>query len=171
MIHFGAIVNPDINYCQRCGDELSEKAVEGRRRPCCPSCGHVVFLDPKLAAAVLVAIDEKLLMVKRGTEPGIGLWGFPGGYVDRGERVEGAATREVEEETGLQVRITGLVGLYSATGEAVVLAVYSGERIGGNVGPGSDVLETGLFDPGDLPPLAFERTQRIIDDWQRTRAP
>ena len=43
-------------------------------------------------------------------EPGLGLWSLPGGYVDRGEVVETAAEREVMEETGLDVRIRGLVG-------------------------------------------------------------
>ena len=85
----------DINFCQRCGKELSETQIEGRTRPHCPACGYVVYLDPKVAAAVLVQEDGKLLLVKRGVEPAMGEWAFPSGYVDRGEVVEDAARREV----------------------------------------------------------------------------
>ena len=43
-------------------------------------------------------------MIRRGTDQGYGLWGLPGGYIDRGEVVENAAIREVWEETGLRVK-------------------------------------------------------------------
>ena len=54
--------------------------------------------------------DGSVLMIRRGTELGYGLWGLPGGYVDRGEVVERAAAREVWEETGLEVEIGDLLG-------------------------------------------------------------
>ena len=57
-----------------------------------------------MATAVVVERDEKVLMVRRGVEPGLGMWSLPGGYVDRGEMVERAAEREVVEETGLEVK-------------------------------------------------------------------
>ena len=69
----------------------------------------MVFHDPKLAAAVLVTVDGKLVMVRRGVEPAVGRWAFPSGYVDQGEAVEDAAVREVKEETGLDVLISAFV--------------------------------------------------------------
>ena len=158
-------MNEDLKYCQRCGSALAGAEVQGRTRPHCPSCGFVVFLDPKLAAAVLIAIDDRLLFVRRAIEPGLGRWSFPSGYVDRGESVEEAAVREVREETGLDVRLTGLVGLYSSKDSPVVLAVYEGEVTGDELMAGDEVQETGFFDYRELPPLAFPRDERIIREW------
>lgn len=52
-------------------------------------------------------------MIKRKNEPFKGSWAFPGGFVEYGETIEEAALREVQEETGLNVKITNLVGIYS----------------------------------------------------------
>ena len=82
-------------------------------RPVCPQCGRVVFYDPKVAAVCVIARDGQVLMIRRGTDLGYGLWSLPGGFVDRGEVVEEAAAREAWEETGLEVTIDGLLGLFS----------------------------------------------------------
>ena len=156
----------DINYCQRCGHTLDQKVLEGRARPFCPSCGYVVFLDPKLAAVVLVSLNGSLVLVRRGIEPAIGRWSFPSGYVDRGEAVEDAAMREVMEETGLEVRLDRFVGLYSKTEGRVVLAVYSASVVGGELQAGPEVQEVGTFAPEELPPLPFPHDYEILKDWQ-----
>ena len=96
----------EIKFCDRCGDSLANKTVEGKQRQTCTTCGHTVFLDPKLAVVVLVSTEEKLVLVRRAIEPALGHWAFPSGYVDRGETVENAAIREVKEETGLDIKIT-----------------------------------------------------------------
>ncbi len=158
-----------INFCQRCGAALAEKEIEGRGRHYCPACGFVVFLDPKVAAAVLVEVDGRLVLVKRGIEPALGRWAFPSGYVDRGEALEEAAAREVREETGLDVRVTRLVGVYSRSGDAVILAVYVAERVGGSLLAGADAEEVGLFSADDLPPLPFPHDYEILRDWRSMR--
>jgi 8-oxo-dGTP diphosphatase len=155
----------DINFCQRCGERLVERTVENKARPCCSSCGYVVYLDPKVAAVVLVAMDGKLVLVRRGVEPAMGRWAFPSGFVDRGEAVEDAAIREVREETGLDVRLNGLVGLYSRNGGAVVLAVYSAQAVGGSLQAGPEVHDVALFAPDELPPLPFPHDDQILRDW------
>ena len=156
----------DINYCQRCGHGLVERKIDDVLRPCCPSCGYVVFLDPKLAAVVLVYTEGQLVMVRRGIEPALGRWSFPSGYVDRGEAVEDAAIREVKEETGLDIRVDRLVGLYSGDGGPVVLAVYSATPTGGALESGTEVQEVALFPVDELPPLPFPHDYEILRDWQ-----
>ena len=136
-------------------------------RPVCTSCGAVVFLDPKVVAGVIAAIDGRVVMVRRNMEPGIGRWTFPAGFVDRGESVEEAAVREMEEESGLKVRLNGLVGVYSKTGEAIIFVVYSGDVVRGTLAAGPEAQDAGLFDPRELPPLAFERDTAIMADWMR----
>ena len=156
----------DIKFCQQCGSALGQKEIENKLRPHCDKCGFTVFLDPKIAAVVLATKDGKLVMVRRGVEPEIGRWSFPAGYVDRGEVVEDAAIREVREETGLEVRLNGFVGLYSETDRVVVLAVYSAEIVGGCLIAGHDAQEAAYFSTNELPTLPFPHDYQIIEDWQ-----
>ena len=156
----------DIKYCQRCGHELQRKTIENKIRPYCPGCGDVVFLDPKVAAVVLVSSDGKLVLVRRDIEPAMGRWSFPSGYVDRGEPVEEAAIREVKEETSLDVRLTGLIGLYSARDTPVVLAAYSAQVVGGSPQARSEVQDVALFSPDALPPMPFPHDYQILEDWR-----
>jgi len=135
-------------------------------RPVCTRCGAVTFLDPKVVAGVLVAVERKLVMIKRNLEPGMGKWTFPAGFVDRGEEVEAAAMREVWEETGLEVALTSFVGIYSRSGDVNILVVYSGRVTGGSLQAGEEAQEAGLFDLEALPPLAFQRDEGIIRQWR-----
>ncbi len=159
---------PVYNHCQGCGTALQRRRVQGKTLPVCPNCGLIVFLNPKLAVAVIVEMDGKLLLQRRAIEPGQGEWTFPSGYVDRGEVVEEAAAREVQEETGVQVTIDGLVGLYSERGNSIVLAVYHGRAQGGRPVAGDEVQEVGLFSPDELPLLDFfPHDQRILEDYKQ----
>ena len=156
-----------INYCQSCGHRMGQREIEHKLRPSCPSCGYVAFVDPKVATVAIVPMDGKLVLVRRGIEPALGAWAFPSGYVDRGEVLEEAAAREVSEETGLDVRVTGLVGVYSEAGNPVVLAVYAARPVGGNLKAGGDAQEVGLFATDDLPPLPFPHDYEILRDWRK----
>lgn len=154
----------DVVYCAACGAPTAPRLVDGRTRPVCSVCARVVYLDPKLAVGVLIVRDGRVLLGKRGPgtrEPG--KWSFPAGFVERGERVEDAARREAREETGLDVAIGRLVGLYSSEGETVVLAVYEGEVVGGEAVAGDDLTELGWFPVTGPPELAFERDRQILE--------
>ena len=105
-------------------------AKPGALRPACPACDFVLYLDPKVVVAVAVGHAGRVLLGRRAINPGRGLWSFPGGYVDRGEAVEDAALRETREETGLAVRLTGLLGVYSAVGRPHVVLAYAATAIG-----------------------------------------
>jgi 8-oxo-dGTP diphosphatase len=65
---------------------------------------------PRVGVGAIVLHEGRVLLVKRGHAPGLGLWSVPGGLVDLGETTVDAARREVEEECGLKVRVAGLVG-------------------------------------------------------------
>lgn len=153
-------------YCPACATLLESKEESGRQRPVCPACGHVVYHDPKVAATCIVERDHKVLMIKRGNQPGIGLWSMPGGYVDRGEVVEEAAVREVLEETGLEVKVDHLVGLFSERGHPVIVAAFAAREVGGVLKAGSEALDVCFFSPDDLPPLAFPRDLSILARWK-----
>ena len=125
-----------------------------------------MFYDPKVAAVCLVEREGKVLMIRRGTDLGYGLWSLPGGFVDRGEVVESAAAREAWEETGLQVAVDALIGLFSLSGDPVIVAAYTGHETGGTLAPGPEALETGFFALDSLPELAFVRDTEILARWK-----
>ncbi len=160
-----------MKYCAYCGHELIERHLFGKVRPYCPVCDRAVFEDPKLAVAVVIAIGGRILLQRRDIDPGRGAWTFPSGYVDRGEVVEEAAAREVREEVNLPVRIDRLLGLYSAAGNPVVLAVYAATPLADEFTAGEEVSAVALFDPADLPPLAFPHDARIIADYLAAQRP
>ncbi len=153
-------------FCQQCGGPTAEQVDEGRLRPVCTVCGAVTYFDPKLAVAVLIERDGRILLGQRGEgtrEPG--KWSFPAGFVDRGEPVEAAAVREVREEVGLTVELGELFGLYSEAGETVVLAVFAAASAEGEPVAADDLVAVGWFGPDHLPELAFDHDRRIIAKW------
>ena len=141
------------------------KDVFGHQRPVCPECSRVIFYDPKVAVICIVPRNGKVLMIRRSTDLGYGLWGLPGGYVDRGEVVEVAAAREVWEETGLEVAVGGLIGLFSESGNPVIVAAYIGRETGGTLAAGPEALEVEFFDVDNLPELAFPRDREVLVRW------
>ena len=111
-----------------------------------------------------------MLMVRRAVQTGYGLWSMPGGYVDRGEPVETAAAREVEEEAGLLVEVGQLIGLFLGCGQSGGGSSVRGDGSRGCAGPGARVFGRGVFFAlDDLPPLAFPRDEQILRRWQRIR--
>ncbi len=112
---------------------------------------------PKLGVSVSVWRDGKVLLVERGKEPR-GIWAFPGGHVEPGEKLEAAAARELFEETGLTARLAGLVGLYEvirrdAAGEIslhYVIACFLGHAGPGEPVAASDAAAAEWADPETL---------------------
>ncbi len=143
---------------------------DGRLRPVCTRCGRTTYLDPRLAVAVVIEQDGLILLGLRGEgtrEPG--KWSFPAGFVDRGERVESAAIREIREETRIEIDELVLLDLRSSDGEATVLAVYAAVGFRGEPSAGDDLTEVGWFDPDDPPDLAFAHDPGIIETWRSWR--
>lgn len=158
-----------IRFCARCTTPLEVRPISydnNREHPACPACNFVVWEDPKVAALTVVPWQGGVLLGLRNQNPGKGRWSFPSGFVDRGEPVEEAARRETLEETGLEVDITGLVGVYSAPGNPVIVIAFAAEPTGGSLRAADDLSELRAYDPRNLPELAFEHDERIIRDWQ-----
>jgi 8-oxo-dGTP diphosphatase len=161
----------EYNFCPRCAGRFEERVVkEGDpERLVCENCGFVFYLGPKLVAGALFELDGGVLLVQRDIEPGFGKWTFPGGFVERGERAEAAAEREVLEETGLEVRVFGIVGLYSYEGQIPAIAVFRADVIGGEPVPLDETMDVGIFPHDGLPwaELAFPSTEHALKDYLR----
>lgn len=162
-----------LKHCPRCAGALEARhEAEGEPAfPTCVACGFIYYFDPKLAAGVIPRIGDRIGLIRRAIEPGYGLWTFPAGYVNRGEKVEEAAVRETFEEACLEVRIEGLVGVYSYTGRPVVIVVYAGEAVGGALGCGSEALQAAMFSEDAIPwdELAFPSVRDGLRDYIRSR--
>ncbi|MGD2158973.1 MAG: NUDIX hydrolase [Anaerolineales bacterium] len=135
-----------------------------RERPVCPQCDWIYFADPKVAAAVLVVKNEKILLVRRKNTPKRGLWTLPAGFVDAGEDPALAAERECLEETGLDVKVVELLdvlyGQEHPNGAHIVI-VYKGKIKSGELQAGDDADRVGFFPSRELPSLAFQTTKKV----------
>ena len=161
------------SFCPRCGGRFEERVLkEGDpERLVCGSCGFVFYLGPKLVAGAIFELDGEIVLVQRDIEPGYGKWTFPGGFVERGERAEDAAEREVLEECGLEIRARGIIGLYSYEGQIPAIAVFGANVIGGEPVPLDETMDVKGFPRDGLPwsEMAFTSTEQALKDYLRNR--
>ena len=157
---------PAYRFCPRCGNPLDSRVLRAGEPPrlVCGACAFVFFLDPKVAAGVVFSYDGGVLLVQRAIHPSYGKWVFPGGYVDRGETLESAALREVREESGLVVRLTRLLGVYSFPDNPVIVVAYAGDVTGGSLTIDDESLAVRSFPPAEIPwdQLAFPSTVQAL---------
>jgi ADP-ribose pyrophosphatase YjhB (NUDIX family) len=158
-------------YCPCCGSRLEERYMEAeqRTRKICSACGFIFYLNPKVVAAAVPRQGDNIWLVRRSVEPSQGHWTFPGGYMDLGERVPDAAIRETYEETRLNVRLDGLLNIYSYANAPIVLVVYRATVIGGIAGvtPESQEVRAFRLDAIPWPDLAFPSTREALADYLR----
>lgn len=155
----------EIAFCPLCGNPLYTKKRFDKPRRSCSECGYVHFTDPKVGVGVLVAKEQKVLLVRRAVDPERGKWSIPAGYLDRGEDPKETAVREAKEETGLEVVVDGLVDVYynpPEQGGASIFILYRAILIGGEVQAGDDADDVGFFGIDELPELAFSSTRAAI---------
>jgi len=103
----------------------------------------VAYRNPALTVdAVITDAERGVVLVRRGRPPFQGAWALPGGFVEYGERCEDACVREVREETGLEVEIVELLGVWSDPDRDprghTVSAVYLCRPTGGEPAAGDD---------------------------------
>jgi ADP-ribose pyrophosphatase YjhB (NUDIX family) len=114
----------DVPRCPHC-------AGPGEPPLVCERCGWRWHANPYPAAAVLVerdADDEgaapSVLLLRRAVGPGMGLWDLPAGYLEPHESAEQGARREAREESGLDVELVSLAGVYSSPAGNSVTSVF-----------------------------------------------
>jgi ADP-ribose pyrophosphatase YjhB (NUDIX family) len=161
-----AALNPalaEARFCPRCGRPAD---VDFPRRIMCSHCGYAAYYNPKPVAAAIPVDDlGRVILLRRGFDPGRGLWTFPGGFVDLGESVPDAARRETDEELGMAIDLGPLVGVYSRSEDRVVLIVYRASALGPpRTTP--EAVEVRAFAPSEIPwrELAFWSTEVALRD-------
>ncbi len=162
------MAHTEFKFCPRCATPVHHEERFGRVRPVCPQCGWIHFVDPKVAAAVLVVQDGRVLLVRRVNEPFRGMWTLPAGFVNGGEDPAEAAQRECLEETGLSVRVTRVYDIVSGREHprgADFVIVYQAEVQGGEMQAEDDADAVEWFDKDHLPRLAFLATQKVLQSF------
>jgi 8-oxo-dGTP diphosphatase len=119
-------------------------------------------LTDALGVVVVVSDGDRILLTRRED---FEVWCLPGGGVDPGESLGQAAIREAREETGLEVELTHLVGIYSRPGRNIHSVAFAARPRGGSLRPqAGEVIDLGFFAPDALPePLIRWHRQPIRD--------
>jgi ADP-ribose pyrophosphatase YjhB (NUDIX family) len=119
--------------------------------------------------AIITDAAGRLLLIKRGHEPGKGLWSIPGGRVEPGETDEQAVIREVREETGLVVqpgRLIGAVRRPAPAGAMLDIRDYAATVTGGTLAAGDDADDARWAGPAELPGLSLtDGLAEALTDW------
>lgn len=156
-------------YCPQCGGPLERRIIKasGPERLVCHDCQYVLYEDPKVAVIAVVPKDGGVVMTRRAVNPGYGLWVLPGGFMDVGELLEEAVMREVEEEANLKVRVDRLLGVYSYKDSSTVVVAYLTEYLEGEMAPGEEVLDIGVFSDGEIPwdKIPFRSTKSTLNEY------
>ncbi len=122
---------------------------------------------PRLTVDAVVLEGDSIVLIKRRNPPFQGLWALPGGFVEYGESVEEAVKREVKEETGLEVEVGRLVGVYSDPGRDprghTVSVCFLCKPVGGFLRAGTDSAEARKFRLSEIHRLAFDHGKILCD--------
>ena len=162
-------------YCPRCGAVLERAEVAGRMREVCPDCDFILYRNPVPGVGVLVEMEGGIILIQRGQPPFVGRWALPAGYIEADESVEQAAVRECKEETGLDVELLELFGVYSFPEGPVqsgIIIFYRARPVDGALQAGDDAQVVAVFPPDELPgELAFRTHREVLERWLRSRSP
>lgn len=159
-------------YCPNCGAALERIEAAGRERPVCPECGFVYYHNPIPAVGLLIEMDAGLVLVQRGQPPDVGRWALPSGFIEVDEGVEEAAVREAREETGLEVALQNMVGVFSfpdGPPTSGIIVFYRARPTGGALRAGDDAVDVRVFAPEAIPPLPFRTHRQALARWLAER--
>ncbi len=166
----------DWVHCPRCAGDLRRGPVEGAERLHCPACGLVVYENPApTATAIVIGQAGEIMLTRRAIEPFLGMWDLPGGFIHINEDPVDAVRRELLEETGLEIEVTGYLGTFpDSYGDAgfTLNLYYTAVVRSGTPVAADDVSEIGWFAPDALPPsdqIAFRNGVQALELYLRGR--
>ena len=140
----------------------------------CTNCGLTVYANPAPTASALVLDEEgRVLLARRGADPGAGLWDLLGGFIEEGEEPLAALRREIEEETALKIEpgefLGGYPDRYGDEGLYTLNLYWMAQISGGELELDEELAEVGWFGPEELPEsshFAFRNTLEALRDWR-----
>ena len=139
-------------------------------RMTCPGCGFVDWENPVPVAAAVLRMTEDIVLVRNRWYPRR-QWSLPGGYVEPGENAEQGVVRELEEETGVKGRVTGILGTYPVDGgKHLLLIVFMVEPLGGELRPGEEIADVKRVSFREAVSLVEGSVdEQVLRDWARAQ--
>jgi ADP-ribose pyrophosphatase YjhB (NUDIX family) len=136
-------------------------------RHACESCGAVHYAKHSMVAGCVATWNGRVLLCKRAIEPFRGMWTLPGGYVEIGETLQEAATREAHEEAGVQITDLRLLAVYNLPMFSEVYALFAARLLQPNIAAGPESSEVRLVTPEDIDwqSLAFPMVREVLRHW------
>jgi ADP-ribose pyrophosphatase YjhB (NUDIX family) len=147
---------------------------DNRERSICVDCGHIDYQNPKVVVGTVVTSGDKILMCRRAIEPRLGFWTLPAGYMELGETLEEGAAREAKEEANADIRIDGIIGVFSVARIGQVQVIFRGgfaDPETPSFGAGPESLEVALFTWDEIPwnEIAFPTVHWALNAWNERR--
>jgi ADP-ribose pyrophosphatase YjhB (NUDIX family) len=159
-----------FRFCPRCGGALIAQEESLR----CASCNNDLYINPVPCNGVIIENEKKeILLVKRKFDPFKGMWDLPGGFVRSGESFADSISREIREELGVEIEITGIVGVYEDTYifqelSNQTFAVIATAKIVKGILSASDDVEKFMYFGRDVvlkQEIAFPGLRRALEDY------
>ena len=156
-----------LEFCSNCGQKNKFGEKKGSKRFYCPRCHTIHYDNPKPTATLICPKNDSILLVKRAADPGKGLWGLPGGFIEKGETLEEGATRELLEETNIKGKVKQILGTCShfntIFGDILLIGIEMLIFDWSQIKAGDDATEATLFPLEDLPNLVFPCYENIVE--------
>jgi len=160
-----------MQYCTQCGFENTFSYIDGNDRFHCNQCKTIHYQNPKPTATLICMKDNKLLLGKRNRHPAKGAWGLIGGFMELNETLQEAALRELYEETHLKGEVLNIIGTTShfntVFGDILLIGLIIKITDWSTLKADDDISEAELFDINNLPQLAFDSHQKLIDIFKK----
>lgn len=164
-------MSEQFSFCPRCAAALEMRPSEGSDpdRPACPACGFVHYANPTPTVQAWIDRDGSYLALERNQEPLKGAWNLPGGFVESDESGPEAIKREVREETGLEIEVLGLIGIFPSTygdpdgdGKPILDIAYRCRHTGGDWAISEESSEGRWFSLDEFPEPAFRGERQAL---------
>lgn len=161
-----------MHYCSECGDRVTARTVDDARRArfVCDGCGAVHYRNPRVIVGCLAEWQGRILLCRRATEPRIGTWTLPAGFMEAAESMQEATLRELHEETGAEIGPVSLYSVFDVVHMNEIYIIYRGELRSPEIRAGREASEVRLFRAAELPwgelfyPAIESLLRRYLDD-------
>lgn len=159
-------------YCYACGAILDNKPPTT-----CANCGVPHYSNATPVASCFVTRGREVLLIRRGSEPHLGLWDSPSGFCEPDEHPIETAERETLEETGLEVKVRAFLGIWLGHYDVpagpeppkrLMNVVYLADPVGGVLTPTEEAPEAGWFDIDGLPEPLYPEKQAATEALRTT---
>lgn len=148
-----------MKFCSECGKPVDQRIPEGdnRLRYVCGHCQTIHYQNPNIVAGCLPVWQGKVLLCRRAIEPRMGYWTLPAGFMENGETLHQAASRETDEEACARVHDLQLYTLFDLPHISQVHVFFRAKLSDPDFAAGPESLEVQLFEESAIPwsELAF----------------